>query len=101
MLTYDTYPDTYRGNRFDPVAVKLILCEDHPSMTFAGDCSHADNPAQNTIIRYGVIGTMYGYLHGSAGGWRLWKSASGAFRAAKSIRDDYEWSLIHNHAWIN
>lgn len=40
----------------------------------------------DTDIRYCVIGTDYGYIHTSTGDVRVWKSYSGAYKAAKSYR---------------
>lgn len=65
-----------------PRAVELSLCEGHDFITFSGTC--ACNRA--TVKRYAVVGTAYGFLHNSAGEWRMWKSASGARRAAAKYR---------------
>lgn len=37
----------------------------------------------NGELAYIVIGTEYGHIHTSAGDVRVWKSYSGAYRAAK------------------
>jgi hypothetical protein len=84
MQTFDTYPDTYAPSEtIAPRAVRLILCEGpHAGITFAADCQ-CDRERVPVSTRYGVIGTAYGKLHNTGGGWRLWKSASPAYRAAR------------------
>jgi hypothetical protein len=73
-------------------AVALSLCGNHDYLTFAGACdcdgvmSAWRGGGSATKTRFAVIGTPYGFLHTSAGDWRLWKSASGARRAAAKYR---------------
>lgn len=64
----------------EPRPVKLELCDKHDYLTFAGECDCASK-ARKT--RYAVIGTAYGWLHTTGGDIRMWRSASGARRAAK------------------
>lgn len=84
MQTFDTYPETYApDNTVAPRAIRLILCDGpHAGITFAQDC-HCDRWRVSVSTRYGVIGTAYGKLHNAGGEWRLWKSASPAYRAAR------------------
>jgi hypothetical protein len=55
-------------------------------------CRDADKPTvalfqvADGAYAYCVIGTEYGYIHTSAGDVRVWKSHSGAYRAAKSYQ---------------
>lgn len=84
MQTFDTYPDTYApGDTIAPRAIRLTLCDGpHAGITFAGDCD-CDRSRVPVFTRYGVVGTAYGKIHNTSGGWRLWKSASPAYRAAR------------------
>lgn len=84
MQTFDTYPDTYAlSDAIDPRAVRLVLCEGpHAGLTFAADC-YCDRERVPVLTRYGVVGTAYGMLHAWHGGWKLWGSASSAYRAAR------------------
>ena len=84
METLTNYPtDTYRGT---PRAVRLILCELHDYLTFSRDCSHTD--LVHTSQYYGIIGSDYGHLHNTSGGWRLWKSPSPAYAMARQLRGE-------------
>lgn len=53
-------------------------------------CRQAAGPAVakfhmgNSVYRYIVIGTQYGYIHTSGGDVRTWKSYSGAYKFMKS-----------------
>lgn len=67
----------------NPRAIKVILCRDVPFLTFVGE--RADYQGE-TMVKYAVVGTAYGWLHNSAGDIRFWNSASGARRAAKAYR---------------
>lgn len=78
METYTEYPAGTRTGA--PRAARLILCNAHQYMTFHGDCEHGEETAHT---RYAVIGTDYGHLHNTSGGWRLWNSPSSAYRAAR------------------
>ena len=65
-------------------AARFDLCDNHPWMTYAAFCGCL---TKAPVTRYGVVGTDYGFLHNASGGFRLWKSASSAYRAAKEYRD--------------
>jgi LPS sulfotransferase NodH len=66
-------------------AVRLALCDRHQWLTLHGDCDHADSEPR---YMFGVIGTDYGHLHNTSGGWRLWSSASSAYAAAREYRNN-------------
>lgn len=83
MLTIDAH-STINPYDVAPQAVRLALCGEHPWLTFHGDCDHAPS---EPIYRFGVIGTDYGYLRNTSGGWRLWASPSSAYAAARTYRD--------------
>lgn len=82
MQTLRTHPETTHGG--SARAVKLELCDNHQFMTFLDDCG-CQRPKLNIV--YTVIGTEYGKLHNTSGGWRLWNSPSGAYRAAREYRN--------------
>ncbi len=63
-----------------PAPQKLTLCANHDYLTYADCCSCAN---KKLFTRYRVIGTNYCYLHTSQGDMRLFKSYSGAYKAAK------------------
>lgn len=85
MQTFTNYPDSVYppGDTVEPRAVRLLLCDGaHVGLTFADDCN-CNRERVATLTRYAVIGCAYGKLHDTSGGWRLWKSASPAYRAAR------------------
>ena len=59
---------------------KLTLCSNHDYLTHADTCK-CDKAHHYT--KYAVFGTAYGHLHNTSGDMRLWKSYSGAYKAAK------------------
>jgi hypothetical protein len=85
MQTLSEYPEGLYapGDTIAPRAVRLILCDGpHAGLTLANDCE-CDRDRVPVLTRYGVVGTAYGKLHAWHGGWKLWKSASPAYRAAR------------------
>lgn len=83
MLTIDAR-STINHYEVPVQAVRLALCDEHTWLTFHGACDHADSEPR---YMFGVIGTDFGHLHNTSGGWRLWSSASSAYRAARAYRD--------------
>lgn len=63
-----------------PRVVRVVLCDNHGYLTFAGECGCS---IQHDYDRYMVINTTYGWLKNSAGDTRFWKSESGARTALK------------------
>lgn len=66
-----------------PTVVQVDLCLNHPYYTLASVCHCKE---KLVITRYAVAGTDYGYLHTTGGSMRLWKSKSGAYKAAANYR---------------
>jgi hypothetical protein len=64
-----------------PKVARLVLCDNHGYLTYAGECSCS---VQHDFERFLVVGTTYGVLHNTAGDMRLFKSESAARRALKS-----------------
>lgn len=86
MKTFKEYPSAREVYSGEPRAVRLELCDDHQFTTFKSDCSNPQHQEAPALIRYGVIGTEYGKLHGWHGGWRLFATPSGAYRAARALK---------------
>lgn len=84
MQTLTSHPNGVETRTGEPRAVRLILCDEHQWLTFRDDCGHN---GRMTKTLYGVIGTEYGKLHDALGGWKLWKSPSSAYRAARAYRE--------------
>lgn len=66
-----------------PKVVRLVLCDNHGYLTYAGECSCS---APHDYERFAVVGTTYGYLRSTAGDIRLFKSESSARRALANWR---------------
>ena len=66
-------------------AARFDLCDNHLWVTFAAHCRCT---VKTPVTRYGVVGTDYGVLRNALGDYKLWKSASSAYRAAKAYRDN-------------
>lgn len=64
-----------------PCVIRVVLCDNHGYLTFAGDCGCS---IQHDYERFAVVGTTYGWLHNAAGDVRFWKSESGARNALKN-----------------
>lgn len=69
------------ANNGSPRVVRVVLCDNHGYLTFAGECGCS---VQHDYDRYAVVGTSYGWLHNTSGDKRLWKSESGARHALKT-----------------
>lgn len=63
-----------------PCVIRVVLCDNHGHLTFAGDCAC---PKQHDFERFAVVGTTYGWLRNTAGDIRFFKSESGARGALK------------------
>lgn len=62
--------------------IRLLCCNHFTHGGFlTTDCKHHNK--ENEYIRYAVNGTLYGMLHNTSGGIRLFKSYSGAYKAAQ------------------
>lgn len=62
--------------------MRLICCNHFTHGGFLTmDCKH--HSKENQYTRYAVTGTLYGMLHNAAGNTRLFRSYSGAYKAAQ------------------
>ena len=80
MLKRHFSRDTVNANDGQPRVVRVVRCDNHGYLTFAGECGCS---IQHDYDRFAVVGTTYGWLHDSAGEKRFWKSESGARHALK------------------
>lgn len=87
-LTRHFSRDSVDATNGKPRVVRLVLCDNHGYLTFAGECGCS---VQHDYERFAVVGTSYGWLHNTAGDKRMWKSESGARHALKAyLGDDVE-----------
>lgn len=73
------------ANNGSPRVVRVVLCDNHGYLTFAGDCGCS---IQHDYERFAIVGTTYGWLHNTAGDIRFFKSESGARHALKVYLGD-------------
>jgi hypothetical protein len=83
MLKAHFKRDTINAQEGAPRVVRVVLCDNHGYLTFAGECGCS---IQHDYERYAVVGTSYGWLHNSAGDKRFWGSESGARRALNEYK---------------
>lgn len=84
MLTRRYSRDSVDATSGAPRVVRIVLCDNHGYLTFAGECSCS---VQHDYERFAVVGTTYGWLHNTAGDIRFWQSESGARHALKSYTE--------------
>ncbi|QNR53946.1 hypothetical protein phiK7A1_158 [Pseudomonas phage phiK7A1] len=75
------------ANSGSPRVVRVVLCDNHGYLTFAGDCGCS---IQHDYERFAIVGTTYGWLHNTAGDIRFFKSESGARHALKVYLGDVQ-----------
>lgn len=80
MLKRHFSRESVNASQGKPRVVRVVRCDNHGYLTFAGDCGCS---IQHDYDRYAVVGTAYAWLHDSAGDVRFWKSESGARHALK------------------
>lgn len=85
MLTRHFSRDSIKADEGQPRVVRMVLCDNHGYLTFAGDCGCS---IQHDYERFAVVGTTYGWLHSTAGDKRFWKSESGARHALKAYKGE-------------
>lgn len=83
MLKRNFSRDSIQANSGEPRVVRVVLCDNHGYLTFAGECGCS---VQHDYERYAVVGTAYGWLHDSSGSKRFWNSESGARHALKQYQ---------------
>lgn len=69
-----------------PKVVRLVLCDNHGYLTYAGECACS---VQHDFDRFAVVGTTYGPLHSTSGDMRLFKSESAARYALKQYKQNH------------
>jgi hypothetical protein len=83
MLKAHFIRDTIDADKGAPRVVRVILCDNHGYLTYAGECGCS---RQHDYQRFAVVGTSYGWLHNTAGDKRFWQSESGARHALKNYQ---------------
>ncbi len=76
-MIHETH-NTIQAREGEPRVIAVRIRTDTPFLTFAGE--REGSTAANTVVRYAIVGTDYGWLHTSAGDKRFWRSRSGAAR---------------------
>jgi len=80
MLKRHFTRESVNANEGKTRVVRVVLCDNHGYLTFAGECGCS---IQHDYERYAVVGTAYGWLHNTSGEKQFWKSESGARHALK------------------
>ena len=83
MLAKNYLPDYELIHSAEPKVVRLVLCDNHGYLTYAGQCACS---VQHDYERFAIVGTSYGWLHTSSGDIRLFKSESRARAALKHYK---------------
>lgn len=83
MLKRNFSRDSVDARNGSPRVARVVLCDNHGYLTFAGECGCS---IIHDYERYAVVGTDYAWLHNAAGDIRFWKSESGARKALNQYK---------------